>query len=58
MLTTSTTRVLGPADLRDALALLGEDPVANAFVTARVLASGLRPPIWAARCGATTAGDA
>ncbi|WP_326596254.1 GNAT family N-acetyltransferase [Streptomyces sp. NBC_01803] len=44
MLTTSTTRVLGPADLRDALALLGEDPVANAFVTARVLASGLRPP--------------
>ncbi|WP_059011629.1 GNAT family N-acetyltransferase [Streptomyces specialis] len=44
MLTTSTTRVLGPADLSDVLAVLGEDPVANAFVTARVLASGLEVP--------------
>ncbi|MGK5530062.1 GNAT family N-acetyltransferase [Streptomyces sp. URMC 129] len=44
MLTSSTTRVLGPADLSDVLAVLGEDPVANAFVTARVLESGLEAP--------------
>ncbi|MDT0321063.1 GNAT family N-acetyltransferase [Streptomyces millisiae] len=44
MLTTSTTRVLEPTDLSDALAVLDQDPVANAFVTARVLDSGLEPP--------------
>ncbi|TDC22311.1 GNAT family N-acetyltransferase [Streptomyces sp. 8K308] len=44
MLTTSTTRVLEPTDLSGALAVLDQDPVANAFVTARVLDSGLEPP--------------
>ncbi|WP_052852089.1 GNAT family N-acetyltransferase [Streptomyces avicenniae] len=43
MLTTSATRVLGPDDLSAALAVLNQDPVANAFVTARVLDSGLEP---------------
>ncbi|MGP3971324.1 GNAT family N-acetyltransferase [Streptomyces sp. 6N223] len=44
MLTTSTTRVLTPADLSDVLAVLDQDPLANAYVTARVLDSGLEPP--------------
>ncbi|WP_207930513.1 DUF4081 domain-containing GNAT family N-acetyltransferase [Streptomyces hainanensis] len=44
VLTTSTTRVLEPADLSGALAVLDQEPVANAFVTARVLDSGLEPP--------------
>ncbi|MFR9726957.1 GNAT family N-acetyltransferase [Streptomyces sp. MS19] len=42
-MTTSTTRVLGPDDLGAALAVLNKDPVAHAFVTARVLDSGLEP---------------
>ncbi|MDB1089697.1 GNAT family N-acetyltransferase [Streptomyces sp. ACA25] len=41
MLTTSTTRVVEPAELGDVLAVLNRDPVGNAFVTARVLESGL-----------------
>ncbi|MGP4112456.1 GNAT family N-acetyltransferase [Streptomyces sp. 4N509B] len=44
MLTTSTTRVLTPADLSDVLAVLDRDPLANAYVTARVLDSGLETP--------------
>ncbi|UCM90785.1 GNAT family N-acetyltransferase [Streptomyces marincola] len=44
MLTTPTVRVLRPSALGDALAVLNEDPVANAFVTARVLESGLEHP--------------
>ncbi|WP_049576513.1 GNAT family N-acetyltransferase [Streptomyces sp. SBT349] len=44
MLTTPTTRVLGSDELSDVLAVLDEDPVANAFVTARVLESGLEAP--------------
>ncbi|MDT0441025.1 GNAT family N-acetyltransferase [Streptomyces johnsoniae] len=44
MLTTPTTRVLRPSELKPALAVLNEDPVANAFVTARVLESGLQQP--------------
>ncbi|MDI5972908.1 GNAT family N-acetyltransferase [Streptomyces sp. SL13] len=43
MLTTSTTRVLEPADLDAALAVLDRDPVANAFVAARVRVAGLDP---------------
>ncbi|KUJ64088.1 GCN5 family acetyltransferase [Streptomyces albus subsp. albus] len=43
MLTTTTTKVLEPAELDDALAVLNRDPVANAFVTARVQAAGLDP---------------
>ncbi|WP_165988960.1 GNAT family N-acetyltransferase [Streptomyces sp. YIM 98790] len=43
MLTASLTRVLGPAELSDALAVLDLDPAANAFVTSRVLESGLDP---------------
>ncbi|RKN06711.1 GNAT family N-acetyltransferase [Streptomyces radicis] len=44
MLTTPTTRVLGSPELDDVLAVLHQDPVANAFVTARVLDSGLEAP--------------
>ncbi|WP_129842754.1 DUF4081 domain-containing GNAT family N-acetyltransferase [Streptomyces sp. RFCAC02] len=40
---TSATRLLTPADLDAVLGVLDEDPVANAFVTARVLDSGLEP---------------
>ncbi|KUH36219.1 MULTISPECIES: GNAT family N-acetyltransferase [Streptomyces] len=43
MLTHTTTRVLEPGDLGAALAVLESDPVANAFVTARVQAAGLDP---------------
>ncbi|MFD6418899.1 GNAT family N-acetyltransferase [Streptomyces sp. NPDC060194] len=43
MLTQTTTRVLGPSDLDAALAILRREPVANAFVTTRVLAAGLDP---------------
>lgn len=43
MLTQTTTRVLGPSDLDAALAVLGREPVANAFVTARVHIAGLDP---------------
>ncbi|MEV0281511.1 GNAT family N-acetyltransferase [Streptomyces sp. NPDC050610] len=43
MLTTTTTRVLEPAELDAALAVLDRDPVANAFVAARVQVAGLDP---------------
>ncbi|MEU6442815.1 GNAT family N-acetyltransferase [Streptomyces sp. NPDC047046] len=43
MLTQTTTRVLGPEDLDAALAVLHQDPVANAFVTSRVQVAGLDP---------------
>ncbi|MFE0688658.1 GNAT family N-acetyltransferase [Streptomyces xiamenensis] len=43
MLTTPATRPLDPGDLGDALALLAREPLANAFVTARVIESGLDP---------------
>ncbi|MEU7006725.1 GNAT family N-acetyltransferase [Streptomyces sp. NPDC046332] len=43
MLTQTTTRVLEPADLGAALAVLESAPVENAFVTARVQAAGLDP---------------
>ncbi|WP_433893095.1 GNAT family N-acetyltransferase [Streptomyces sp. CA-111067] len=43
MLTHSTARVLEPGDLDAALAVLDRDPVANAFVTARVNVAGLDP---------------
>ncbi|MDK1475151.1 GNAT family N-acetyltransferase [Streptomyces sp. 549] len=43
MLTTTTTRALGPGELDEALAVLQRRPVDNAFVTARVRASGLDP---------------
>ncbi|MFE5483289.1 GNAT family N-acetyltransferase [Streptomyces sp. NPDC056527] len=43
MLTQTTTRVLDPADLGAALAVLESAPVENAFVTARVQAAGLDP---------------
>ncbi|WP_179120231.1 GNAT family N-acetyltransferase [Streptomyces tsukubensis] len=43
MLTQTTTRVLEPSDLDAALEVLGRDPVANAFVTARVQVAGLDP---------------
>ncbi|WP_377269165.1 GNAT family N-acetyltransferase [Peterkaempfera sp. SMS 1(5)a] len=39
----STTRVLEAADLEDALDVLDRDPVANAFVAARVQVAGLDP---------------
>jgi predicted GNAT family acetyltransferase len=42
-LTQSSTRVLEPADLGAALAVLQSAPVENAFVTARVQAAGLDP---------------
>jgi predicted GNAT family acetyltransferase len=44
LLTTPTVRVLGPNELSDVLTVLDEDPVTNAFVTARVLESGLERP--------------
>ncbi|MFH8796661.1 GNAT family N-acetyltransferase [Streptomyces sp. NPDC017941] len=43
MLTQTTTRVLEPSDLDAALAVLDREPVANAFVTARVRVAGLDP---------------
>ncbi|MEU9135364.1 GNAT family N-acetyltransferase [Streptomyces sp. NPDC048404] len=43
MLTQTTTRVLEPSDLDAALAVLGREPVANAFVTSRVQIAGLDP---------------
>ncbi|MFP1627698.1 GNAT family N-acetyltransferase [Streptomyces sp. 5K101] len=43
VLTQTTTRVLDPGELGAALAILESDPVANAFVTARVQAAGLDP---------------
>ncbi|WP_369201363.1 GNAT family N-acetyltransferase [Streptomyces sp. PU-14G] len=43
MLTTTSLRVVGPAELPEALRVLRREPVNNAFVTARVLASGLDP---------------
>ncbi|MEU5422907.1 GNAT family N-acetyltransferase [Streptomyces sp. NPDC001407] len=43
MLTTTTTKVLEPGELDGALAVLDRDPVANAFVTARVQVAGLDP---------------
>lgn len=43
MLTTTTTKVLEPADLDAAFGVLDRDPVANAFVTARVRVAGLDP---------------
>ncbi|MEV5510475.1 GNAT family N-acetyltransferase [Streptomyces orinoci] len=43
MLTTTTTKVLDPGELDAALAVLDREPVANAFVTARVLTAGLDP---------------
>ncbi|WP_340557443.1 GNAT family N-acetyltransferase [Streptomyces sp. GSL17-111] len=43
MLTTTSTRPLVPDDLDEALAVLHREPVANAFVAARVQSSGLDP---------------
>jgi uncharacterized protein len=43
VLTTTATKVLEPADLGAALAVLDRDPVANAFVAARVRVAGLDP---------------
>jgi predicted GNAT family acetyltransferase len=43
VLTQTTIRVLEPSDLKSALAVLGREPVANAFVTARVQVAGLDP---------------
>lgn len=43
MLTQTTSRVLEPGDLDAALAVLDREPVANAFVTARVRIAGLDP---------------
>lgn len=43
MLTTTTTKVLEPGELDAALAVLDRDPVANAFVAARVRIAGLDP---------------
>ncbi|GAA0373521.1 GNAT family N-acetyltransferase [Streptomyces olivoreticuli] len=43
MLTTTTTKVLEPGELDDALAVLDRDPVTNAFVAARVQVAGLDP---------------
>ncbi|WP_448317975.1 GNAT family N-acetyltransferase [Streptomyces sp. CO7] len=43
MLTQTTTRVLEPGDLDAALAVLDREPVANAFVAARVRIAGLDP---------------
>ncbi|MZD04838.1 GNAT family N-acetyltransferase [Streptomyces sp. SID5785] len=42
-MTQTTTRVLEPSDLDAALAVLDREPVANAFVTARVRIAGLDP---------------
>ncbi|MDH2412168.1 GNAT family N-acetyltransferase [Streptomyces chitinivorans] len=43
MLTTTTTRVVEPHELDDALAVLDREPVNNAFVAARVRVAGLDP---------------
>ncbi|GAB2821620.1 GNAT family N-acetyltransferase [Streptomyces daliensis] len=43
MLTTTSTRVVDPGELDDALAVLRREPVNNAFVAARVNISGLDP---------------
>jgi predicted GNAT family acetyltransferase len=43
VLTQTTSRVLDPGDLDAALAVLGREPVANAFVTSRVQVAGLDP---------------
>jgi len=43
VLTQTTSRVLEPGDLDAALAVLGREPVANAFVTSRVQIAGLDP---------------
>ncbi|BDH07460.1 N-acetyltransferase GCN5 [Streptomyces seoulensis] len=43
VLTQTTSRVLEPSDLDAALAVLDREPVANAFVTARVQVAGLDP---------------
>ncbi|MFC5149857.1 GNAT family N-acetyltransferase [Streptomyces aureoversilis] len=43
MLTTTTIKVLEPGDIEAALAVLDRDPVANAFVAARVQVAGLDP---------------
>ncbi|MFG2545402.1 GNAT family N-acetyltransferase [Streptomyces sp. NPDC048594] len=43
MLTQTTSRVLEPSDLDAALAILDSEPVANAFVAARVNIAGLDP---------------
>lgn len=43
MLTTTTLKVLEPSELDETLAVLRREPVNNAFVTARVQASGLDP---------------
>jgi predicted GNAT family acetyltransferase len=43
VLTQTTSRVLEPGDLDAALAVLGREPVANAFVTSRVQVAGLDP---------------
>ncbi|WP_327688229.1 GNAT family N-acetyltransferase [Streptomyces tubercidicus] len=43
MLTTTAIKVLEPGELDDALAVLDRDPVANAFVAARVQIAGLDP---------------
>ncbi|CAL9420252.1 GNAT family N-acetyltransferase [Streptomyces sp. Tu 3180] len=43
MLTQTTSRVLEPSDLDAALAVLDREPVANAFVAARVQVAGLDP---------------
>lgn len=43
MLTTTTSRVLDTTELDEARAVLRREPVANAFVAARVEASGLDP---------------
>lgn len=52
MLNTSSTRVLGDADLRRARAVAAQDPVANVFVASRLLATNsmapwlLRAQVW------------
>lgn len=43
MLTTTTTRLLEPAELDAARAVLDREPVANAFVASRVAVAGLDP---------------
>ncbi|MFC4494126.1 GNAT family N-acetyltransferase [Streptomyces ovatisporus] len=41
MLTTTSTRVVDPGELDDVLAVLGREPVNNAFIASRVHAAGL-----------------
>ncbi|CAM2927209.1 hypothetical protein HMPREF1486_03303 [Streptomyces sp. HPH0547] len=43
LLSTTSTKVVEPAELPEALALLRREPVNNAFVTARVRSAGLDP---------------